>query len=109
MDEEYKKFLVADIAGELQDSAYGIGTEADRERTAVLVADRIERSLHQMSWRPPETYSRVVHWAAQTGNLPEHHVNRSVLNSQLAELTQILHDHESPARWIQPRWPTSGA
>ena len=92
MTEEDKKILAADIADELEDSAYGIGTEADRERTAILVADRIEHALHRMGWRPPGTYSRVVHWAAQTGNLPEHHVNRSVLTSQLAELAQILHD-----------------
>lgn len=92
MDDEYKKFLAADIAGELEDSAYGIGTEADRERTAVLVVDRIESSLHQMGWRPPETLSRIAHWAGRTASIPDHHVNRDVLNSHLAELTQILND-----------------
>lgn len=92
MTDEDKTALAAEIADELQDSAYGIETGEDRERTAVLVVDRIECALHRMGWMPPETYDRVAHWAGQTGNLPEHHVNRSVLTSQLAELTQILHD-----------------
>ena len=92
MTDEDKQILAEAIADELQDSAYGIGTEADRERTAVLVVDRIEHLLHRRGWMPPATYDRVHGWAARTANIPDHHVNRDVLTSHLAELAQILHD-----------------
>ena len=92
MTEEDKKALADAIAGELQDSAYGIATEADRERTALLVVDRIEHALYLAGWMPPATYERVHDWATRTGNIPEHHVNRSVLSSHLIELSDILHD-----------------
>ncbi len=92
MTEEDKKALAAEIADELQDSAYGIATEADRRRTAVLVVDRIEHALYMGGWMPPRTYNRVHDWAMRTGELPEHHINQSVLTSHLAELSDILHD-----------------
>lgn len=92
MTEDDKHALAAAIADELRDSAYGIATGNDRRRTARLVADRIEPVLYQMGWMPAATYGRIRDWAAQAGNIPEHHINRSVLNSHLAELAQILAD-----------------
>ena len=60
-----------------------------------VAADEIVRQLpqllYQAGWMPPETLERVRDWAARTGNLPEHHVNRDVLNSHLVELADILH------------------
>jgi hypothetical protein len=60
-----------------------------------LAADEIVRQLpqllHQAGWMPPQTLERVQDWATRTGALPEHHVNRSVLTSHLAELADILH------------------
>jgi hypothetical protein len=90
--EEDKKALADEIASELEDSAYGIATGDDRDRTALLVVDRIERALYLTGWMPPSTYERVLDWATRTGNIPEVHVNRPVLNSHLAELAAILHD-----------------
>jgi hypothetical protein len=92
MTDEGKKALAAEIAGELEDSAYGIGTEADRERTALLVADRLEHALYRQGWMPPETYENVQAWATRTAGIPDHHVNRDVLTSHLTELAAILHD-----------------
>ena len=92
MTDDDKKALAAEIADELQDSAYGIETGADRDRTARLVVDRVEHALYMQGWMPPATYDRVHDWAMRTGNIPEHHINRSVLTSHLAELSQILHD-----------------
>lgn len=83
--------LAAAIADELQDSV-GIETENDRALTARVIVGRIEWTLYHMGWRPPSTYEHVQAWAARTGNLPEHHINRSVLTSHLAELAAILHD-----------------
>jgi hypothetical protein len=91
MDDEDKKILADAIADELQDSV-GIATEADRDLTARVVVARIESELRYMGWRPPATYDRITKWSARTAGIPEHHVNRSVLNSHLAELSQILHD-----------------
>jgi hypothetical protein len=91
MTGEDKAALAAEIADELQDSV-GIGTEADRELTARCVIDRIEHALYQQGWMPPGTSDRVHAWVRQTAGLPEHHVNQSVLLSQLAELIQILQD-----------------
>lgn len=91
MTDEDKKALVAAITGELEDSC-GIGTVTDRDLTARLIADRIGSTLWQQGWMPPATYERVSDWAAQTGSLPEHHINKSVLGSQLIELSDILHD-----------------
>ena len=93
MTEEDEKALAEAIADELEDSAYGIATEADRIRTALLVVDRIQHDLYRQGWMPPETYGNVQDWATRTGNLPEHHVNRDVLTSHLCELTDILHGH----------------
>jgi hypothetical protein len=90
--EENKKALAAVIADELEDSAYGIATEADRYRTARLVAGRIVPALYEQGWMPPRTYERVRAWAARTGSIPDHHVNRDVLTSHLSELAAILHD-----------------
>lgn len=92
MTEEDEKAPAEAIADELEDSAYGIATEAGRDRTARLVADRIKPWLRQAGWMPPETYDRILDWALRTGDLPEHHVNRDVLTSHLAELSQILRD-----------------
>ena len=92
MTEEDKKALAEEIASQLEDSAYGIATEDDRIRTALLVADRIELVLYRQGWMPPTTYERIRDWATLTGNLPEHHVNRDVLNSHLTELWAILRD-----------------
>ena len=92
MDDEDKHVLGREIAGELEDSAYGIGTPADRKRTALLVVDRIQHALYMHGWMPPRTYGRISDWASRTGNIPEHHVNRDVLTSHLAELADILHD-----------------
>jgi hypothetical protein len=92
MTEEDKKALAAEIAGELQDSGYGIETGTARDLTARLVVDRVEHALYQLGWMPPATYERVQDWAMRTGNLPEHHVNRDVLTSHLVELADILHD-----------------
>jgi hypothetical protein len=89
--DEDKQILAEAIAGELDDSC-GIDTEADRDLTARCIVDRIESMLYQRGWMPPATSGRIHHWIGQTAALPEHHVNRSVLNSQLAELSQILHD-----------------
>lgn len=92
MTEEDEKALAEAIADELEDSAYGIETEADRNRTALLVVDRIQHDLYRQGWMPPETYENVQAWATRTGNLPERHVNRDVLTSHLVELAAILHD-----------------
>jgi hypothetical protein len=89
--EEDKQALVGEIADELLDVAT-FETRADRELAAGLVADRIEPWLYRQGWMPPETYENVQAWATRTGNLPEHHVNRDVLTSHLAELAAILHD-----------------
>ena len=91
MTDEDKTALAAEIADELLDTA-SFETRADRELAARLVADRIEPWLYQQGWMPPATYDRVHDWAMRTGNLPEHHINRSVLTSHLAELTDILRD-----------------
>ena len=91
MDDEDKKIVADAIADELQDSC-GIETEADRDLTARCVVDRVEHLLHQRGWMPPETYDRVHGWATRAANIPDHHVNRDVLTSHLAELAQILHD-----------------
>jgi len=90
MTEEDKKILADAIADELEDSAYGIETALDRQLTAVLVVERIENLLRQRGWMPPETLSRISHWAGRTGSIPDHHVNRDVLTSHLCELTDIL-------------------
>jgi hypothetical protein len=92
MTEEDEKALAEMIADELEDSAYGIETGADRLRTALLVVDRIQHDLYRQGWMPPETYENVQAWATRTGNLPEHHVTRPVLSSHLVELAAILHD-----------------
>jgi hypothetical protein len=91
MTDEDKKILADAIADELQDSI-GITTPDDRDLTARCVVDRIEHLLRQRGWMPPETYSQVHSWAGRAGKIQDHHLNRSVLNSHLAELTQILHD-----------------
>jgi DNA-binding response OmpR family regulator len=90
--EEDEKALAEAIADELEDSAYGIATGADRIRTALLVVDRIQHDLYRLGWMPPETYENVQAWATRTASLPEHHVNRDVLTSHLTELAAILHD-----------------
>jgi hypothetical protein len=96
MTEEDKKALAGEIADELRDSAYGIATEADRDRTALLVVDRVGQWLYQEGWMSPEAasqiHNRIAGWMTRTGSLPEHHVNPSILNSHLAELAAILHD-----------------
>jgi hypothetical protein len=92
MTDEDEKALAEAIADELEDSAYGIATAADRARTALLVVDRIQHDLYRQGWMPPETYANVQAWATRTGNLPEHHINRDVLTSHLVELSAILHD-----------------
>ena len=51
----------------------------------------LPRLLRQAGWMPPETLDRVQDWAGRTGKLPEHHINRDVLNSHLVELAAILH------------------
>ena len=92
MTEEEEKALAEAIADELEDSAYGIETAADRERTALLVVDRIQHDLYQQGWMPPATYEQIRDWASRTASIPDHHVNRSVLTSHLTELSAILHD-----------------
>ncbi len=92
MTHEDKTALANAIADELEDSAYGIETALDRQLTAVLVVERIERTLHQQGWMPSATCDRIQDWATRTGNIPEHHVNRDVLTSHLTELAAILHD-----------------
>jgi hypothetical protein len=89
MNDDDKDDLAAAIAGTLEDSAYGIGTESDRDRTARLVVERIEPALRQMGWTPPETLDRVHAWGRRLSELPDHHINRDVLNSHLAELWDI--------------------
>lgn len=89
MTEEDRQALAEQIAGELQDSV-GIATGADRELTARVIVARIESTLRHLGWMPPGTSDRIHAWLRETGGLPEHHVNRDVLNSQLAELAQIL-------------------
>ena len=95
MTEEDKQALAAEIADELQDSC-GIETDADRDLTARCIVDRIEHTLRQQDWMPPEETSRIIggvrSWAGRAGKIPEHHVTRDVLNSHLAELAQILND-----------------
>jgi hypothetical protein len=94
MTEEDKKALAAEIADELQDSAYGIATGADRELTARLVVDRVEHALYQMGWMPPakteRIFGRVHEWTARTRKQPQD-PGPGVLNSHLAELADILH------------------
>jgi len=92
MDDEDKKALAEVIADALEDSAYGIRTEVERDLTARLVVARIESGLQHMGWRAPATFDRIREWSARTASLPEHHVNQSVLISHLAELSQILDD-----------------
>jgi hypothetical protein len=95
MTEEDKMALAAEIAGELEDSAYGIAAGDARNLTARLVADRVGQWLGREGWISPEaasrTHNRIVDWMTRTGSLPEHHVNRSVLTSHLAELADIMH------------------
>jgi hypothetical protein len=90
MTEEDKTELAAEIADELQDSC-GIATEADRDLTARCIVDRMESWFRHQGWLPPETYGRIGDWMTMTQGLPEHHINRSVLNSHLVELADILH------------------
>jgi len=90
--EEDEKALAEAIADELEDSAYGIATGADRERTARLVVDRIEQVLYRQGWMPPTTFERIRDWASRTGGIPDHHVNRDVLTSHLTELWALLRD-----------------
>jgi hypothetical protein len=90
--EEDEKALAEAVADELEDSAYGIETAADRERTALLVVDRIKHALYQQGWMPPDTCEQIQDWASRTANIPGHHVNRDVLTSHLTELAAILHD-----------------
>ena len=85
------KALAAEVADELLDVGPLEG-RTDRELAARLIADRIEPWLYQQGWMPPATYDRVQDWAGRTGKLPEHHINRDVLTSHLAELAAILHD-----------------
>ena len=94
MTDEDKKALAAEIAGELEDSVWGIETPDGRDKTARLVVDRIEHALYMQGWMPPVTYERIHDWAARTRNIPDHHINRDVLTSHLAELSDILHDRQ---------------
>ena len=95
MTEEEKKDLAAEIAGELEDSC-GIETEGDRDLTARCIVDRIEHELKQLGWMPPaktdRIHSRIRAWCVDMAKLPDHPVTRQVLNSQMAELAQILAD-----------------
>jgi len=91
MDDDDRAYLVSAVAEELEDSV-GITTEADRVLTARVVVARMESTFLQLGWRPPATYDRIVTWSAETARLPEHHINRDVLCSQLTELSQILRD-----------------
>jgi hypothetical protein len=89
MDEEDKERLAEAIAEELEDSI-GIATAEDRDLTARVLVARIESTLRHMGWRPPADYDRIRDWATMTANIPDHHINRSVLLSHLAELRNIL-------------------
>ena len=91
MDEDREE-LASAIADELEDSV-GIATIADRNLTARLIVARIETTLRHMGWRPPADYDRIREWSAATARIPEHHVNRDVLTSHLAELSGILNGH----------------
>ena len=92
MTEEDKNALAGEIADELEDSAYGIGTGEDRHKTALLVIDRAEHWLWVSGWMPPATYERIREWASRTAHVPDKHVNRDTLTAHLAELSGILHD-----------------
>ncbi len=92
MDDEDKGRLAAVIAAELEDSV-GIATEDDRDLTARVIVARIESTLHSLGWRPPADYDRILEWSSATARIPEHHINRDVLTSHLAELSDILHSH----------------
>ena len=92
---EERRDLAGVIAGELGDSI-GIQTAEDRDLTARCIIVRIEYELYQLGWMPPakteRIFGRILDWCEATRNLPEHHINRSVLNSQMTELVQIVHD-----------------
>jgi len=89
MDDEDRKELADVIAAELEDSV-GIATADDRDLTARVIVARIESTLHYLGWRPPADYDRIREWSASTARIPEHHINRDVLTSHLAELSAIL-------------------
>ena len=95
MTSEERRDLAGVIAEELRDSI-GIQTVEDRDLTARCVVQRIEHELKHLGWMPPtkteRIFGRIHTWCAETAKLPEHHINRSVLTSHLAELAQILHD-----------------
>lgn len=88
MTDDDKTRLAAAIAEVLNDAAHGM--EADADLVARLIVDRIDPVLHQQAWMPPEIYGQVRDWATRLGEIPEHHVSRSVLNSHLSELAAIL-------------------
>ena len=79
-----------DLAGKIDDLIHDhppgpIGS------TAAAIVRRLPQLLYQAGWLTPDVHDRIRDWAERTGNLPEHHVNRSVLTSHLAELADILH------------------
>jgi len=90
MTEDDKQELAAVLAAELEDSAYGIATDADRMKTALLMTDATGSWFRQAGWLPPETSSRITDWILRTGNIPDHHLNRSVLTAHLSELAGIV-------------------
>ena len=87
MTDDDRRALAREIADELRNSAYGIQTADDRDRTARLVVDRIEPALYQQGWMPPKTLERVHEWGRRLGEVPD--LSRDVLNSHLAELWAI--------------------
>ena len=94
-DEADRKALAEKIAEELRDSI-GIATPEDRDLTARCLVQSIEHDLRRLGWMPPAKTERIlggIHgWSARLGKIPDHHLTRDVLNSHLAELTQILND-----------------
>ena len=97
MTVEERRELADVIAEELRDSI-GIQTAEDRDLTARCIVQRIEHELKHLGWMPPtktgRIHGRIRAWCADMATLPEHHINRSVLTSQMAELAQILHDSQ---------------
>ena len=96
MTSEERGELIAAIADVLQDSAWGIATADARTHTAALLVARIEWLLRQLGWVPPaktgRIHDRIHDWCTDMAKLPDHHISRDTLNSQMAELGQILRD-----------------
>lgn len=87
------KRQVDELADKIDDIIYEHVSDGTGSGVAASeIVRQLPQLLYQAGWMPPETLERIHDWAARTGNLPGHHVNRDVLTSHLTELADILHD-----------------